>query len=158
MTFEEFEKLHLGQMVHETKQKERCFIDNYLQKHLTTNLFGIEGLTLSYICKNQDKGVHASDIINQFSISKATASQTLHRLEKKGMIKQVFIKDHRSKEIILTEMGKQALDDLDKAFVEITDILESNFTEEEKHVLAKLLFKLRTNAENANLEVNKNGK
>lgn len=156
MTFDEFEKLHLGQMVHETGRKERCFIDNYLQKHLTVNIYGIEGLTLSYI--NKCEKICASDIIYTFSISKATASQTLQRLEKKGLIIQSFSKDHRSKEIQMTELGKISLKELDEAFVEITTILEKDFSPEEKKTLSKLLFKLRTNAENANKEVIKNGK
>lgn len=156
MTLEEFEKLHLGQMVHETGRRERCFIDNYLQKHLTVNIYGIEGLTLSYINKNEK--IYASDIVSKFSISKATASQTLQRLEKKGLITQNFSKDHRSKEIKMTESGKKSLKELDEAFVEITKILETDFSEEEKKTLSKLLFKLRTNAENANKEVTKNGK
>ncbi len=156
MTFDEFEKLHLGQMVHETGRKERCFIDNYLQKHLTINIYGIEGLTLSYI--NKYEKIYASDIISTFSISKATASQTLQRLKKKGLITQSFSRDHRSKEIQMTELGKKSLKELNEAFVEITTSLEKDFSPEEKKTLSKLLFKLRTNAVNANKEVIKNGK
>ncbi len=145
MDFETFNKLPLGQMLRETKQKEGVFIDNYLQNHLKVKIHRCEGLTLSYIDKHKDKPIRSLDIANEFHLSKATISQTLHQLVDKNLVEFADAKDKRSKEIRLTEHGKNALDDFDCCFMKITRLLERDFTEDEKNEFAVLLYRFSAN-------------
>lgn len=146
MDFETFKRLPLGQMLRETKQKEGLFIDSYLQNHLV-RIHRCEGLTLSYIDKHKDKPIRGLDIANEFHLSKATVSQTLHQLVDKGLVLFVDAKDKRSKEIRLTEDGKKALEDFDLCFLKISKLLEREFTQAEKEQFAELLYRFSANIE-----------
>ena len=155
MTYEEFRSRPIGRMIKEAQKMDNRFIDSYLVKNLTSKVYGIEGLTLDFIAKSKTKP-KPQDIVQKFAIKKATASQTLHRLEKKGLV--VFEKDEadgRNKLISITEDGKKANGEFVKAFEQITSILEAGFTKEERESLASLLYRFYLNALKANEEVGK---
>lgn len=155
MTYEEFRSRPIGRMVKEVQKMDCRFIDSYLAKNLKSKVYGIEGITLDFIAKSKTKP-KPQDIVVKFAIKKATASQTLHRLEKKGLI--VFEKDEadkRNKLISITEDGKKSNEEFVKAFEQIQSILEAGFTDEEKDTLASLLYRFYQNAIKADEEVRK---
>ena len=147
MDFETFRNQAIGQMIREATQKESQFIDRYLQDHLGKSVHHVEGMMLGYIYDNQDKKIQANDIVKTFHLSKATVSQTLHRLLDKGFVTFTDGEDHRNKVIHLTEEGKKAHEDFRSCFRNITETLENGFTEKEKEQLSVLLFRFWNNAE-----------
>ncbi len=135
----------LGRDIHMTS----CAIDSYISTHITgvkeTNLTGIEGLTLGFLAHDESPKT-MRDVMNHFHIAKATASQTLTSLEKKGVIVQkVDEDDKRKKMILITEEGKRIQNTIDQKFLIMNSILEEGITEEEKEQFHSILLKIRCN-------------
>ena len=144
-TMKEFKETPLGVQIRKTDQVIKSYIDDYLDKHMVDNLYAIESLTLRFISRH-DKKVSAGDVINRFNISKATASETLHRLEKKKLITMSSDKeDCRKKVLTLTEKGKIASKQLDEIFNELNKHIESCLDDDEKETLSSLLLKVFNN-------------
>lgn len=135
----------LGQDIHLTS----CVIDSYISTNITGSgkkvLTGIEGLTLGFLA-HDDHPKTTKDVMERFHIAKATASQTLSGLEKKGMIRQeAYADDKRRKQIMLTDEGREIQDTIDEKFAIMNSTLEEGISEEEKETFRKVLFKIRCN-------------
>ena len=125
-------------------------ISNYIERNLSEKLHldltGVEGLILSFIFRNQDKPLTAKNIMERFNVSKATTSQSLNGLEKKGSITMVSSKeDRRVKTILLTAKGKEENDLFRALFAQMNNEIEKNLTDEEKTLMHSLLSKIREN-------------
>ncbi len=135
----------LGRDIHLTSSVIDSYISNYVTGSGDTNLTGIEGLTLGFLA-HDDSPKSMKDVMDNFHIAKATASQTLTGLEKKGMIRQEADEDDRRKKmIILTEEGKRIQDCIDHKFEVMNSILEEGISEEEKELFHSILLKIRCN-------------
>ncbi len=80
------------------------------------------------------------------SLSKATTSQNLKVLEKKNFV-QIELKDDdkRKKTIRLTALGLENLRLEDRCFSEMSDVIQSQLSEEEVKSLVKSLKQIREN-------------
>lgn len=118
------------------------FLINYPELEIT----GAEGLILGFIFRQFKDRLSAKDVINRFGISKATVSETLSNLEKKGYIVQnVSPLDARAKIICLTPLGEEYKKKFDIFFAKADSILLKGFSLEEKAEFKRLLTKLEDN-------------
>lgn len=134
----------IGALIHQTAN----YIDTYIDSILSTKdvyLTAMEGMTMQTIY-HKDGPLFAKDIMKITQVSKATTSQTLNSLVKKGLIiMQTKENDKRSKIIYLTDKGKVTIIKFDLIFSEITKAIEKDFTPEEKETIIRLLEKTRHN-------------
>jgi|GEM_PF-1594331 DNA-binding MarR family transcriptional regulator len=135
----------LGAQIHMTANCIDNFISVFLAKNLPSNITAMEGMTLKFIY-HAKRVVYAKDIMQFTKLSKATTSQTLTSMVKKGLIEmQEKEGDKRSKSIVLTPLGEKEFHAFSESFKKINEICESSFTPEEKEQLSKLLEKFRNN-------------
>ena len=75
------------------------------------NLTGMQRWTLGFLKDHSDCEVYQKDIEEAFSISRATASNMLGVMERKGLIKRVAVShDARLKRLVLTDKAAALLD------------------------------------------------
>jgi DNA-binding MarR family transcriptional regulator len=99
-----------------------------------------------FIFRHQGQDLTARDIMARFDVSKATVSQILHGIEKKGLIAMRPLKDDkRVKIIVLTGKGQKINEEFTVLFAEMNSRIEKNLTEEEKWQLRSILLKMREN-------------
>ncbi len=139
------ERKPLGAQIHMTATCIDNFISYFLSKNNPCNITAMEGMTLKFIYR-AGHPVCAKDIMQFTNLSKATTSQTLTSMVKKGLIAmQEKESDKRAKTIELTSKGHATIDEFCSCFEDITRICEEGFTPEERTQLTYLLEKMRNN-------------
>ena len=140
------EEKPLGAEIRRTDHMVKAYIDQTLENHLKEELTGIEGMTLGYIFHHQDQEIVAKDVMARSKVSKATTSQTLSGLEKKGYIKMVpSPEDKRKKIITLTAKGEKVEAEFKEIFKEISATVKTGVTPEEEKTVREVLAKIRAN-------------
>jgi DNA-binding MarR family transcriptional regulator len=140
------EEKALGADIRQTSNLIKAYVDQTLQSHLQENLTGIEGMTLGYIFHHQGQEIVAKDIMARSKASKATTSQTLAGLEKKGYIRMApSSQDKRKKIIELTVKGEQVEAEFKEIFIEISAQVKKGITPEEEKTIREVLVKIRQN-------------
>lgn len=135
----------IGVQLHITSCAIDSYIDQNINGHDEGKLTGFEGLTLRYLY-DKHRDTTAKDVMEFTHVAKATASQTLSGLERKGMIvMQTDGSDKRKKIIKITELGEKVVSQFDMMFLKLTTIIENDFTEEEKETFCQSLKKIRKN-------------
>jgi DNA-binding MarR family transcriptional regulator len=143
---EQKEQRPLGAEIRRTGNAIKNYIDNVLLTKLNEKLTGVEGMTMVFIFRHQSQDLTARDIMARFDVSKATVSQILHGIEKKGLIVMRPLKeDKRAKIIILTERGQKVNEEFTALFAEMNSRIEQNLTKEEKQELRSVLLRMREN-------------
>lgn len=75
------------------------------------NLTGMQRWTLGFLKDHADREVYQRDIEEAFSVSRATASNMLAVMERKGLIERVQVShDARLKRLVLTDKAAALLD------------------------------------------------
>jgi MarR family transcriptional repressor of mepA len=140
------EEKPLGAEIRRTDHLIKAYIDRTLDSHLEEELTGIEGMTLGYIFHHQDQIIVAKDVMARSKVSKATTSQTLSGLEKKGYIKMAPApKDKRKKIITLTAKGEKVEAEFKAIFKEVSATVKAGVTPEEERTVRAVLAKIRAN-------------
>ncbi len=126
-------------------------VSSFLEKY-NVNVSGTEGMILSYVFRHDERIVSAKLLMQEFGVSKATMSQSLSTLYKKGLITyEEWNEDGRVKRILLTETATALENDIEKALLEVDTFLKGAFTEDELASLHTLLRKLRERIETLDL-------
>jgi Transcriptional regulators len=140
------EEKPLGAEIRQTNNLIKAYIDRTLESQLRERLTGIEGMTLGYIFRHQGEEIVAKDIMERSRTSKATTSQTLSGLEKKGYIQmQPSRSDKRKKVITLTDKGLQVEAEFKEIFIGISLKVKEGVTPEEEETVRNVLKKIRAN-------------
>jgi DNA-binding MarR family transcriptional regulator len=140
------EEKPLGAEIRQTNNLIKAYIDRTLESQLRERLTGIEGMTLGYIFRHQGEEIVAKDIMERSRTSKATTSQTLSGLEKKGYIQmQPSHSDKRKKVITLTDKGLQVEAEFKEIFIGISLKVKEGVTPEEEETVRNVLKKIRAN-------------
>lgn len=135
----------IGQDIHVTSTAIESYIDQKMMDTGDWPLTGIEGMTLAFLAE-KGEGITMKEVMDHFHIVKSTASQTLSGLVKKGMIELKEDKTDKRKKIInLTKEGRTKQHDLDHRMDQMNQIIEKDFSEEERKTLHTLLEKIRMN-------------
>lgn len=127
------------------REKSAQFINEQLKKKEISGLINSHGTILSAMYDN-DGIMTMNEIAKFIGKRKSTVTDMVKKLEKLNYIsRKKSDRDARVIEVTLTEKGW----DFKKTFKEIsTELLEkiyTDFTEEEKEILMKLLLKIRKN-------------
>jgi MarR family transcriptional repressor of mepA len=142
------EEKALGADIRQTNNLIKAYIDRTLESQLEEKLTGIEGMTLGYIFRHQEEEIVAKDVMTRSKVSKATTSQTLSGLVKKGYIRMAPSKeDKRKKVITLTEKGEKVEAEFKAIFTGISAQVKKGVTPEEEKTVREVLAKIRANVE-----------
>jgi DNA-binding MarR family transcriptional regulator len=136
----------LGVEIRMTSNLVKNYIDQTLEKNLKEKLTGIEGMSLGYIFRHQGEEITAKEIRDRSHSSKATISQTLSGLEKKGYIEAVpSPSDKRKKIIVLTPLGQKVQKEFREIFKGITAQVKRGISPEEEENVREILKKIQAN-------------
>jgi Transcriptional regulators len=123
--------------------------------HIDSNLvqYGItnqQARVVGFIGEKEDEGItiYQKDIESFMGTTGASVSSLLSGLEKKGFINRVrSASDDRTKELTLTQKGRQLIVTFNSVFIETENRIVRGMTEEEKELFLELLKKVSDNFE-----------
>ena len=114
------------------------FINNELKKQ---GLYYGQHHTLIYIKNNPN--CSQADLAKYLKVTPASIAVSTKRLEKNGFVKKEPCEDNLRQNILtLTDKGYQVLKEFDEFFINLDAKALNNITEEEYHILEKLLDKM----------------
>lgn len=104
------------------------------------DLTRMQRFTMGYLHRNRDKEIYQRDIEAEFAISRATASNMLAVMERKGLIKREPVAhDARLKKLVLTEQAKQMHRQVEQDIRETEILLTKGLSEDDKEQLHQYL-------------------
>ncbi len=147
------EEMTLGLQLKQTSKTIKKYVQNKIENNFKEHAVHItlsEGMIMHYVYKHSDEIVTAKTLIARFSLSKATMSQTLTSLLRKGLIHYDECKnDGRMKRIILSKKAEKLESDINQSLTESDAFFKDAFTEEEFSTFITLLDKLRQHVSTA---------
>lgn len=106
---------------------------------------------VGYILDNEEKQVYQRDLEEKLNLRRATISDVLQRMEKKGLIiRKIDLNDTRSKRILLTDRAKKFFEFAQKRMRQLEKIAIKNITDEELRIFSNVINKM---IQNMNQEV-----
>ncbi len=116
-------------------------------------LTGMQRWILGYLSKKQNEGVYQRTIEEEFHISRATASNMISVMERRGLVlRQSVEHDARLKRLVLTELGQSLIDRANQDISQMEALLTKGFSKEEvtalKHDLKRIADNLRAMEKN----------
>lgn len=91
-------------------------------------------------------GLSQRELSDKIRIKPATMTVMLGRMEKAGLVvRKSDPNDQRISRVYITDKGREVKKEFDKVFQQIEEECFSNFTEEEKILLRRLLMQMRDN-------------
>lgn len=110
------------------------------------SLTGMQRWTLGYLEAHTGEDIYQKDIEAEFSISRATASNMLAVMERKGLIRRISVEhDARLKKLVLTEEACRMLKQANRDIVEMEDSMTKGMSAEEVEILRDLLNRVLNN-------------
>lgn len=105
-----------------------------------SDLTRMQRFTMGYLHKNNDKEIYQRDIEAEFAISRATASNMLGVMERKGLIKREPVEhDARLKKLVLTERSMQMYRQVEQDIRETEELLTQGLSDDDKQQLHQYL-------------------
>lgn len=130
-------------------------IHNQIHKQMEENkkeneqelvLTGMQRWTIGFLKDHETEEVYQRDIEAAFQVSRATASNMLSVMERKGLIERQPVEhDARLKRLVLTERGRAIIERVEKDMQEMEDKLLSGLSEEEIFIFKETLDKVILN-------------
>lgn len=106
----------------------------------------LQARILKYILEKKSEVICQKDLENYLKISKATISEVLLTMEKKGIIKRVSMpNDARAKRIVLTNTSLERFQELEKNFSDINEKLIEGISDDELARFLNILNKMQQN-------------
>ena len=138
---------NLGIEFKQTSKVIKAYVGRLISNNLNEHQIKIsttEGLFLHYVYQHDDRVVSSKTLIEAFGVSKATVSQTLASLIRKGLIEfDEWAEDGRVKRILLTKKAQILEEDVNKALEDADAFFKEAFTPNELDELHMLMKKLR---------------
>lgn len=104
------------------------------------DLTAMQHWVLGFLQNHQEQEIYQRDIEEAFSISRATASNMLGLMEKKGLIERVFVEqDARLKKILLTGKAERMMEQAEVDIREMEALLVKGMSQEEVEVFCRCL-------------------
>ena len=128
-------------------------IHNCIHKHMEAkrranedDVTGMQRWILIYLKKQGEKEIYQKDIEQEFRVSRATASNMLQLMERKGLInRETASCDARRKKLMLTPEARKLLDRAEQDIYEMEARIQDGFSEEEKKKLREYLDRIMKN-------------
>jgi len=109
-------------------------------------LTGMQRWTLGFLKDHADREVYQRDIEEAFSVSRATASNMLAVMERKGLIERAQVShDARLKRLVLTDKAAALLDGAERDIREMEARLTAGLSEEDVEHLKRCLDQMLQN-------------
>lgn len=126
-------------------------------------LTGMQRWTMGFLIDHEGEDIYQRDIEAAFSVSRATASNMLQVMERKGLIKRVSVEhDARLKKLLLTEDARSMLERVERDVNEMEETLIKGMSKEEVAVLMgyldRIIGNLDLNQENCHTRCSENRK
>ena len=100
---------------------------------------------MDYILEHKED-VYQKDLEKALNLRRATVSEVLRTMEKKGLIKREKNKmDARSKKIILLKNSKNCHSKITNNIIQLEEVLTQNITQEELEIFTTVLKKMQDN-------------
>lgn len=114
-------------------------------------LTGMQRWTIGFMREHKKMPIYQRDIEAEFQVSRATASNMLSVMERKGLIERLPVEhDARLKQLVLTEQGRAIMERADSDMREMEEKLTRGFSAEEKKEFLAMLDRVLENlGENA---------
>ena len=144
-----------GRMQDKFSKKENVgykirIIHNQMQKQMeyrksqnefeTGELTRMQRFTVGFLYHNRDREIYQKDLEVEFAISRATASNMLSVMERKGLIKREPVEhDARLKKLVLTEYAKKLHTRVLQDIMETEELLTQGLNEDDIHKLHQYL-------------------
>lgn len=110
------------------------------------NITGMQRWTLGFLNDRADTEIYQKDIEQEFKVSRATASNMLQLMERKGLISRKTAScDARQKKLMLTPEARKLLDRAEQDIYEMEARIQDGFSEEEKKKLLEYLDRIMKN-------------
>lgn len=96
------------------------------------DLTGMQRWTLGYLKDHEGQDIYQRDIESTFTISRATASNMLSVMERKGLIDRISVEhDARLKKLVVTEKAKMLMNRAEEDMEAMEALLRRGMSEEE---------------------------
>ena len=106
----------------------------------------LQGKILKFLVENDGKEIYQKTLEERFKVSKATISEVIQTMENNKLIERVPTKkDARLKQIILADISRQRVNEIDKCFKTLNNELEKGLSEKEKEQFLVTLRKTKNN-------------
>ena len=106
----------------------------------------IQSMILIVLCDHEEENLGAKDLIEIFSLSKATISEALSALVDKGYIEiNIDQEDRRRKNLILTPLAQAYSKDAYRKFAKMEEDMSHDIEEEDLKVFRKVLKQMEKN-------------
>lgn len=134
------DEITIGALLGRTSHKMRLLLDKVFQKN-KVDLNMEQFILLKFLeCNDGANQQELSEILDR---DKTTIARLINKMEKKSVLLRVNSKeDKRVKNIYITNLGKQVLEDILPFIKEIDKVLKSSISTEELSVLANVLGKI----------------
>ena len=109
-------------------------------EYITGDLTRMQRFTIGFLYRNSDREMYQKDLETEFAISRATASNMISVMERKGLIKREPVEhDARLKKLVLTEQAKQMHRQVEQDIKETERLLTRGLSEGDKQQLHQYL-------------------
>lgn len=110
------------------------------------DMTGIQRWAMGYLKDHEGTDVYQKDMEQEFRVSRATASNMLQVMERKGLItRKASDSDARLKKITLTEKARNMVSRAEKDVMEMESMVLNGFCEEEIEQLKQYLDRIMKN-------------
>jgi len=109
-------------------------------EYMTGDLTRMQRFTIGFLYRHSDEDTYQKDLETEFAISRATASNMLAVMERKGLINREPVEhDARLKKVVLSEQAKQMYRQIEQDIMETERLLTDGLTEDDKRKLHQYL-------------------
>lgn len=116
------------------------------QKNEKEPLTGMQRWTLGFLRDHDGEDIYQKDIETEFSVSRATASNMLAVMERKGLLqREAVAHDARLKKLVLTDKARTMVERSEQDMRDMEALLAKNLSEEEIKNLKKYLDQMLLN-------------
>lgn len=118
------------------------------QENEGEDLTGMQRWTMGFLKEHEGENVYQRDIEAAFSVSRATASNMLRVMERRGLIQRISVEhDARLKKLELTERARNMLECAQADIQEMEELLCKGLSEGEKEAVKGYLDRILKNLE-----------
>lgn len=138
-------KQHIGAEIGCTNYKIKREIEKLSSISNLNNISGVNSNIMVFI-RTSKNPVFQKDIERNFGITRATASNIISLMEKKGLIERRKIDlDARLKQLVLTDTAKLYVDDIICDLESLENKMKKGFTEGELELFISFLQRIKNN-------------
>ena len=121
------------------------YITKYMKNKKNEVLSYIQIDIMEFLSKSKED-IYQKDLEQKFALRKSTISGILKTMEKNELIERIAAKnDSRSKQIVLTEKGKEICHEYMDRISKMEELIKKNISEKEINIFFKVIEQIRNN-------------